>query len=190
MREPNRYLRAVFLYVVPVCVTLFALTFAVCALFGLGLFETGRQLTQLFTDRAPYIVQALVNLALLYAVCLCGAMLYSRRAVNTRRGLLAVAAVSAICAVLMHAMVYGIVFFIPAPYTLLTPDHITLRLFAGPDTAPFASNPALCHAFGAVSHALAPQVLLGLAVSALALRRRASMPRPPRHHGAAPLSAL
>ena len=76
---------------------------------------------------------------------------------------------------LMHAMVYGVVIFVPAPYTLLTPEHVTLRLFAGPDTAPFASNPALCHVFGAAIHALAPQVLLGLAVSALALRRRAAL---------------
>ena len=175
MGDSPKYLRTVFVCVIPAAVTAFAALFALGALLGLGMFETGRQLTRLFTDRAPYIAQALVNLALLYAVCLCGALLYSRRAVNTRRGLLAVAAVSAACAVLMHAMVYGVVIFVPAPYTLLTPEHVTLRLFAGPDTAPFASNPALCHVFGVAIHALAPQVLLGLAVSALALRRRAAL---------------
>ena len=73
----------------------------------------------------------------------------------------------------MHAMVYGIVIAVPAPYTLLAHDHVTLRIFAGPDAAPLsgAASVPLVYAAGIVIHLFAPQVLLALAVCIIALRR-------------------
>ena len=173
----HKTLRAVFLYVIPTGVALFMLIFLADVIFGLGMFYPPMQVTQMFTERAPYIAQALINLAMLVAVCLCGALLYTRNGIRTRRGLLITAAVSGVCAVLMHAMVYGIVIAVPAPYTLLTPDHVTLRIFALMDAAPLAGSGSLIliYAAGIVIHLFAPQVLLGLAVCIIALRRRAGM---------------
>lgn len=173
MQKLHNVLRAMFLYVIPSCVTVFMLIFIADILFGLGMFETPYQV-QALAERAPYIAQAFINLAMLVTVCICGALLYTRNGIRTRRGLLITAAVSFACAVLMHAMVYGIVIAVPAPYTLLTPDHVTLRIFALTDAAPLAGSSALLScAAGIVIHVLAPQVLLALAVCAIALRRYA-----------------
>ena len=161
-----------FLYVIPSCVTVFMLIFIADILFGLGMFETPYQV-QALAERAPYIAQAFINLAMLVTVCICGALLYTKNGIRTRRGLMITAAVSFACAVLMHAMVYGIVIAVPAPYTLLTPDHVTLRIFAGLDAAPLsgAASVPLVYAAGIVIHLFAPQVLLALAVCIIALRR-------------------
>lgn len=172
MQKLHNVLRAMFLYVIPSCVTVFMLIFIADILFGLGMFETPYQV-QALAERAPYIAQAFINLAMLVTVCICGALLYTRNGIRTRRGLLITAAVSFACAVLMHAMVYGIVIAVPAPYTLLTPDHVTLRIFAGLDAAPLsgAASVPLVYAAGIVIHLFAPQVLLALAVCIIALRR-------------------
>lgn len=172
MQKLHNVLRAMFLYVIPSCVTVFMLIFIADILFGLGMFETPYQV-QALAERAPYIAQAFINLAMLVTVCICGALLYTRNGIRTRRGLLITAAVSFACAVLMHAMVYGIVIAVPAPYTLLAHDHVTLRIFAGPDAAPLsgAASVPLVYAAGIVIHLFAPQVLLALAVCIIALRR-------------------
>lgn len=176
MQKLHNVLRAMFLYVIPSCVTVFMLIFIADILFGLGMFETPYQV-QALAERAPYIAQAFLNLAMLVTVCICGALLYTKNGIRTRRGLLITAAVSFACAVLMHAMVYGIVIAVPAPYTLLTPDHVTLSIFALMDAAPLAGSGSLIliYAAGIVIHLFAPQVLLGLAVCIIALRRRAGM---------------
>lgn len=172
MQKLHNVLRAMFLYVIPSCVTVFMLIFIADILFGLGMFETPYQV-QALAERAPYIAQAFINLAMLVTVCICGALLYTRNGIRTRRGLLITAAVSGVCAVLMHAMVYGIVIAVPAPYTLLAHDHVTLRIFAGLDAAPLsgAASVPLVYAAGIVIHLFAPQVLLALAVCIIALRR-------------------
>lgn len=172
MQKFHNVLRAMFLYVIPSCVTVFMLIFIADILFGLGMFETPYQV-QALAERAPYIAQAFINLAMLVTVCICGALLYTRNGIRTRRGLLITAAVSFACAVLMHAMVYGIVIAVPAPYTLLAHDHVTLRIFAGLDAAPLsgAASVPLVYAAGIVIHLFAPQVLLALAVCIIALRR-------------------
>ena len=172
MQKLHNVLRAMFLYVIPSCVTVFMLIFIADILFGLGMFETPYQV-QALAERAPYIAQAFINLAMLVTVCICGALLYTRNGIRTRRGLLITAAVSFACAVLMHAMVYGIVIAVPAPYTLLAHDHVTLRIFAGLDAAPLsgAASVPLVYAAGIVIHLFAPQVLLALAVCIIALRR-------------------
>lgn len=172
MQKLHNVLRAMFLYVIPSCVTVFMLIFIADILFGLGMFETPYQV-QALAERAPYIAQAFLNLAMLVTVCICGALLYTKNGIRTRRGLMITAAVSFACAVLMHAMVYGIVIAVPAPYTLLTPDHVTLRIFAGLDAAPLsgAASVPLVYAAGIVIHLFAPQVLLALAVCIIALRR-------------------
>ena len=172
MQKLHNVLRAMFLYVIPSCVTVFMLIFIADILFGLGMFETPYQV-QALEERAPYIAQAFLNLAMLVTVCICGALLYTKNGIRTRRGLLITAAVSFACAVLMHAMVYGIVIAVPAPYTLLAHDHVTLRIFAGLDAAPLsgAASVPLVYAAGIVIHLFAPQVLLALAVCIIALRR-------------------
>ena len=172
MQKLHNVLRAMFLYVIPSCVTVFMLIFIADILFGLGMFETPYQV-QALAERAPYIAQAFLNLAMLVTVCICGALLYTKNGIRTRRGLMITAAVSFACAVLMHAMVYGIVIAVPAPYTLLAHDHVTLRIFAGPDAAPLsgAASVPLVYAAGIVIHLFAPQVLLALAVCIIALRR-------------------
>ncbi len=172
MQKLHNVLRAMFLYVIPSCVTVFMLIFIADILFGLGMFETPYQV-QALAERAPYIAQAFLNLAMLVTVCICGALLYTKNGIRTRRGLLITAAVSFACAVLMHAMVYGIVIAVPAPYTLLAHDHVTLRIFAGPDAAPLsgAASVPLVYAAGIGIHLFAPQVLLALAVCIIALRR-------------------
>ena len=172
MQKLHNVLRAMFLYVIPSCVTVFMLIFIADLLFGLGMFETPYQV-QALAERAPYIAQAFINLAMLVTVCICGALLYTKNGIRTRRGLMITAAVSFACAVLMHAMVYGIVIAVPAPYTLLAHDHVTLRIFAGPDAAPLsgAASVPLVYAAGIVIHLFAPQVLLALAVCIIALRR-------------------
>ena len=172
MQKLHNVLRAMFLYVIPSCVTVFMLIFIADIMLGLGMFDTPYQV-QAFTERAPYIAQAFINLAMLVTVCICGALLYTKNGIRTRRGLLITAAVSGVCAVLMHAMVYGIVIAVPAPYTLLTPDHVTLRIFALMDAAPLAGSGSLIliYAAGIVIHLFAPQVLLALAVCIIALRR-------------------
>ena len=172
MQKLHNVLRAMFLYVIPSCVTVFMLIFIADILFGLGMFETPYQV-QALAERAPYIAQAFINLAMLVTVCICGTLLYTKNGIRTRRGLLITAAVSFACAVLMHAMVYGIVIAVPAPYTLLAHDHVTLRIFAGLDAAPLsgAASVPLVYAAGIVIHLFAPQVLLALAVCIIALRR-------------------
>lgn len=172
MQKLHNVLRAMFLYVIPSCVTVFMLIFIADILFGLGMFETPYQV-QALAERAPYIAQAFINLAMLVTVCICGALLYTKNGIRTRRGLLITAAVSFACAVLMHAMVYGIVIAVPAPYTLLAHDHVTMRIFAGLDAAPLsgAASVPLVYAAGIVIHLFAPQVLLALAVCIIALRR-------------------
>lgn len=172
MQKLHNVLRAMFLYVIPSCVTVFMLIFIADILFGLGMFETPYQV-QALAERAPYIAQAFINLAMLVTVCICGALLYTRNGIRTRRGLMITAAVSFACAVLMHAMVYGIVIAVPAPYTLLAHDHVTLRIFAGLDAAPLsgAASVPLVYTAGIVIHLFAPQVLLALAVCIIALRR-------------------
>lgn len=172
MQKLHNVLRAMFLYVIPSCVTVFMLIFIADILFGLGMFETPYQV-QALAERAPYIAQAFINLAMLVTVCICGALLYTKNGIRTRRGLMITAAVSFACAVLMHAMVYGIVISVPAPYTLLAHDHVTLRIFAGLDAAPLsgAASVPLVYAAGIVIHLFAPQVLLALAVCIIALRR-------------------
>ena len=172
MQKLHNVLRAMFLYVIPSCVTVFMLIFIADILFGLGMFETPYQV-QALAERAPYIAQAFINLAMLVTVCICGALLYTKNGIRSRRGLAITAAVSGVCAVLMHAMVYGIVIAVPAPYTLLTPGHVTLRIFAGLDAAPLsgAASVPLVYAAGIVIHLFAPQVLLALAVCIIALRR-------------------
>ena len=176
MQNLHKVLRVMFMYVIPALVTAFMLVFIADIMLGLGMFDTPYQV-QAFTERAPYIAQAFINLAMLVTVCICGALLYTRNGIRTRRGLAITAAVSGVCAVLMHAMVYGIVIAVPAPYTLLTPDHVTLRIFALMDAAPLAGSGSLIliYAAGIVIHLFAPQVLLGLAVCIIALRRRAGM---------------
>lgn len=172
MQKLHNVLRAMFLYVIPSCVTVFMLIFIADILFGLGMFETPYQV-QALAERAPYIAQAFINLAMLVTVCICGALLYTKNGIRSRRGLAITAAVSGVCAVLMHAMVYGIVIAVPAPYTLLAHDHVTLRIFAGLDAAPLsgAASVPLVYAAGIVIHLFAPQVLLALAVCIIALRR-------------------
>ena len=174
MQNLHKILRVMFMYVIPALVTAFMLVFIADIMLGLGMFDTPYQV-QAFTERAPYIAQAFINLAMLVTVCICGALLYTKNGIRTRRGLAITAAVSGVCAVLMHAMVYGIVIAVPAPYTLLTPDHVTLRIFALMDAAPLAGSGSLIliYAAGIVIHVLAPQVLLALAVCAIALRRYA-----------------
>ena len=81
-----------FLYVIPALVTAFMLVFIADIMLGLGMFDTPYQV-QAFTERAPYIAQAFINLAMLVTVCICGALLYTKNGIRTRRGLARTSAV-------------------------------------------------------------------------------------------------
>lgn len=175
-----KILRSVFLYVIPICVALCMIAFAAALVLGLTMVEAPRQVTETLVYRAQYIAQAFINLAMVVTVSICGALLYTAKGIRTRRGLLITAVVSFACAILMHAMVYGVVIAVPVPYTLLAPEHTTLSIFYGPDALPFAgSSTLLVYAAGIIIHLFAPQVLLGLAVGIIALRRYVKMPGTP-----------
>lgn len=125
------------------------------------------------SDRAPWVAYCFGNLGIFCVECICAALLASRRIRLGRRGLLAIAVTGTVCGVLLHAMVYGVNIFIPAPYTLLTPEHISIRIFNwGNITTPFVELgvPAAMIA-GVIIHLFAPQVLLGLGIAVVAVRR-------------------
>ena len=178
--KTHKILRGVFLYVIPIGVALCMIAFAAALILGLTMVEAPRQVTETLVYRAQYIAQAFINLAMVVTVSICGALLYTAKGIRTRRGLLITAVVSFACAILMHAMVYGIVIAVPVPYTLLAPEHITLSILYGPDALPFAgSGTLLVYAAGIIIHLFAPQVLLGLAVGIIALRRYVKTPGKP-----------
>ena len=91
MAKSSKLQRTLFLYVIPTLVAVLALSFIAATVFGLGLFETPAQLTRMAQGRGAHIVQALVNFALLAAVCACGALLCTENGIKTRRGLIAAA---------------------------------------------------------------------------------------------------
>ncbi len=128
-------------------------------------------LVQLGKARSPYMTMALVNLLLLLLVCVCGALLYSKTMAHHPKGYWVIALVSATAAFFLHAMVYGLVLFIPVPYSLLGANHITLAIFDGLSITPFSMNPLLCVAVGILIHLFAPQVLLSVIVCILAIRK-------------------
>ncbi len=124
----------------------------------------------MLSARSGYILLSVVNLLLFIAVCICGALLYSKRFKNTPRALVIIAAICFMSAFLLHGMVYGIDLFIPSTYSLFSPDHRTLMLIGFMQGSPFDTTPwaSLVSAF---IHAFAPQVVLGLVVGSIAVRR-------------------
>ena len=58
MQNLHKVLRVMFMYVIPALVTAFMLVFIADIMLGLGMFDTPYQV-QAFTERAPYIAQAL-----------------------------------------------------------------------------------------------------------------------------------
>lgn len=129
------------------------------------------KLIDVLQARSPYVVMAFLNLGIVLLLCVSGAIVYSKW-IRKHRKMYVLIALFALCsAFLLHAMVYGIVLFVPVPYTLLSVEHITFRIFQGIDTIPFASNLILCYVFGIVIHMFAPQVLLGLFVAYSAMKK-------------------
>lgn len=126
---------------------------------------------QTFIDRSPYIVQSVINLLLFITICVCGAVLYSRCINNARKRFLIIAIISIVSAFFLHSMVYGVDIFIPSSYSLLAPYHRPLILVGLVQTSIFFQNTILNQLFSIVVHIFAPQVLLGLAVSILALKK-------------------
>ncbi len=126
---------------------------------------------QMFIDRAPYIFQSFINLILFIIICICGAVLYSDRMRNAKNSFLIIAAISCISAFFLHAMVYGLDLFIPSTYSLFSPRHIPTMVVGLVQTTVFFRSSWLNTIFSIVIHALAPQVLLGVFVSALAIRK-------------------
>ncbi len=126
---------------------------------------------QTFIDRAPFIVQSVINLLLFLTICACGAVLYSGRIKNARRGFLIIGIISCVAAFLLHSMVYGVDILIPSPYSLLAPDHRPLILLGIVQTSIFFQNAVLNNLFSIVVHIFAPQVLLGIFTSILAVRK-------------------
>jgi hypothetical protein len=126
---------------------------------------------QTFIDRAPFIVQSVLNLLLFLTICVCGAVLYSSRMKNARKGFLIIGIMSCMSAFLLHSMVYGVDILLPSPYSLLAPYHRPLILLGIIQTSIFFQNIVLNHLFSIIVHIFAPQVLLGVFVSILAIRK-------------------
>lgn len=68
-------------------------------------------------------------------------------------------------------MVYGIDIFIPSTYSLFSPRHIPLMAVGLVQTTIFFRISWLNTIFSIVIHAFAPQVLIGVLVSLLAIRK-------------------
>lgn len=126
---------------------------------------------QMFIDRAPYIFQSFIDLILFIIICICGAVLYSNRMRNAQNSFLIIAAISCISAFFLHSMVYGVDIFIPSTYSLFSPRHIPTMVVGLVHTTIFFRISWLNTIFSIVIHALAPQVLLGVFVSVLAIRK-------------------
>lgn len=124
----------------------------------------------LLADGFPKVIQVIINLFLLYAICACGANLCLKSGSLSGKQLLCIAAVSAASAFLLHGMVYGVSLVIPAPYVLFGQGNEAISLLPVLDAAPFSGNAVICGVFGGIVHALAPQVLLGIAVCATAVK--------------------
>lgn len=122
-------------------------------------------------DRTPHIAQSVINLLLFLTICVCGAVLYSSRMKNTRKGFLIIGIISCVSAFFLHSMVYGVDILIPSPYSLFAPYHRSLILLGIVQTSIFFQNSVLNHLFSIVVHIFAPQVLLGMFVSILALKK-------------------
>lgn len=104
-------------------------------------------------------------------ICICGAVLYSDCMRNAKNSLLIIAAISCVSAFFLHAMVYGLDLFIPSTYSLFSPRHIPTMVVGLVHTTIFFKNSLLNTTFSIIIHALAPQVLLGVFVSVLAIRK-------------------
>lgn len=126
---------------------------------------------QMFIDRAPYIFQGFIDLILFIITCICGAVLYSDRMRNAKNGFLIIAAISCASAFFLHSMVYGVDLFIPSTYSIFSSRHIPTMVVGLVHTTIFFRNSLLNTIFSIVVHALAPQVLLGIFVSVLAIRK-------------------
>jgi arsenate reductase len=126
---------------------------------------------KMFTDRAPYIFQSIINLLLFIIICICGAALYSDRMRNAKNGFLIIAAVSCVSTFFLHSMVYGVDIFVPSAYSLFSPYHRPLMVVGLVQTTVLVGNSLLNTIFSIVIHTLAPQVLLGIFVSVLADRK-------------------
>lgn len=126
---------------------------------------------QMFTDRSPYIFQSIINLILFITICICGAALYSGRMRNSKNGFLIIAAISCVAAFFLHSMVYGVDIFIPSTYSLFSPYHRSVMVVGLIQTTTFVGNSLFNTIFSIVIHILAPQVLLGILVSVLAVRK-------------------
>ncbi len=134
---------------------------------------------QMFIDRAPYIFQSFINLILFIIICICGAVLYSDRMRNAKNSFLIIAAISCVSAFFLHSMVYGLDLFIPSTYSLFSPRHIPTMVVGLVHTTTFLRNSLLNTTFSIVIHALAPQVLLGVFVSVLAIKKYKTVIREP-----------
>lgn len=128
-------------------------------------------LPQVIQARLPYVVMAFVNLGFVLLMYICGAILYSKWVKAQPKLLLLIACVALCSGILLHAMVYGIVLFVPVPYSLLGAYHITFRIFPGIDSVPFASNILFCYLFGMLVHLFSPQVILAIFVCICAIKR-------------------
>ncbi|MHB1475087.1 MAG: hypothetical protein ACYCV4_16000 [Dermatophilaceae bacterium] len=144
--------------------------------FSIDVWASGETWSDL-ARRSPYILQAFGNLGLFWLTCLCGAVLFSRRAQTSKATLSFIAAASLACTLLLHAMVWGIDLFVPSSYSLLAPYHRSMILFPALVTEIYGHGPVLDAVLSAFIHTLAPQVLLPLALSVLAIRRLASLRR-------------
>lgn len=84
-------------------------------------------LPQVIQASLPYVVMAFVNLGFVLLMCICGAIVYSKWVKAQPKLLLLIACVALCSGILLHAMVYGIVLFVPVPYSLLGAYHIILH---------------------------------------------------------------
>lgn len=139
---------------------------------------SGQSLLNMIQVRSPYIIMAFVNLILFFIICLSGARMYGKRRPANRRVYLTIGFTACVCTFLLHAMVYGIVLFIPVSYSLFGPSHITISVFSvAPNVAASLSGlkqilpDFLFIILDFLIHCAAPQFLTGMFVAAVAFHR-------------------
>jgi hypothetical protein len=125
--------------------------------------------------RSPYVIQALGNLLLLELVFVCGMVLCARRLGRSLVLLRIVAVVALICAILLHAMVWGVDLFVPESYSLLAPYHRAMLLFPAQLVGLYGNGVLADSVLSVFIHLLAPQILLPIVIGIVAARRAAHL---------------
>lgn len=115
--------------------------------------------------RSPFLIQAFINLMVLWLIAFLGARLFSDKKPKTKRGNYSFSFLSFTLGILLHPMVYGIAWFLPVTYSLFGPYNKAMVIFTAPSEMRMTSFASI------IFHIFTPQVLLGLVVSAIAFRR-------------------